>query len=187
MENKDIIELSKKANECFMYGNFLEALKLYYTVLLEDMNNSITHCNIAMTYEMLSELELAVAFYKKSIRLDEKNVRAINNLARIYIDNIKDFDIASKYLDYAIEVEPNDAEAYNLYGNLYLIKEDYKIAQSYFQKSIFLDEAYFKNYYDIAKAYIGLGDNKKAKEALNKCIELRNDFKPAFELEKTLD
>ena len=91
-----------------------------------------------------------------------------------------------EYLDHAIKTEPNDPEAYNLYGNLSLIKEDYKIAEGYFKKAIFLDENYFKNYYDLALAYIGLKDNKKAKVALDKSLELQNDFKPALDLKESL-
>ena len=182
-----IIELTDKANEYFSNGEYKEALKYYYSALTEDVENSICHCNIGITYEMLRETELAVAFYKKAIRLDDKNVRAINNLARIYIDEVKDFDIATKYLDYAIETAPNDAEAYNLYGNLSLIKKDYEIAKSYFKKSIFLDEYYFKNYFDLAKALIELNNIDEAKEMLDKSLELRADFIPAIELRKSLN
>ena len=182
-----IIEFSKKANEFFAEGNYTESLKYYFLALSEDINNSVSHCNIGINYEMLFEVELSVAFYKKAIRLDSKNIRAINNLARIYIDNIKDYDIATQYLDYVIKTEPNDAEAYNLYGNLMLIREDFKSAENYFKKSIFLDENYFKNYYDLAKAYIGLDDKAKAKEMLEKSIELRSDFRPAIELKDSLN
>ena len=37
---------------------------------------------------------------------------------------IKDIDTACKYLDYAIEIAPNDAEAYNVYGNIHFDKKE---------------------------------------------------------------
>jgi len=183
---QDVIKIAQNANDLFDKGKYLEALSEYFTVLAYDLNNSISHCNIGITYEMLNEFELAVAFYKKAIRLDETNIRATNNLARIYIDVVQDYNIASQYLDFAIKTDPNDAEAYNIYGNLCLKKNDYKMAEDYFKKSIFLDEKFFKNYYDLAVAYIGLKDNQKAHEALERCLALRSDFIPALELQNTL-
>ncbi len=184
---EDIVKLAEKANQLFAQEKYKEALSYYLSALALDADNSISHCNLGIVYEMLQENELAVAFYKKAIRLDEKNIRAVNNLARIYIDIVGDFEIAAEYLDWAIKTEPNDAEAYNLYGNLSLKKKDYTLAKDYFKKSIFLDSEFFKNYYDLALAYKGLNKKKEAKEALNKCLELQNNFKPAIELNKSLN
>lgn len=183
---EDVVKLAQEARDLYSECKFEDALKLYYRILSCDLNNSVNYFNVALTYEMLKEYELAVSYYKKSIRLDDKNVRSINNLARIYVEYVKDIDMAKTYLDYAIKVMPDDAEAYNIYGNISLNDKDYKLAESYFKKSIFLDEGYFKNYYDLAKTLIGQGLKDKAKENLNKSIELMPDFEPAQELLKTL-
>jgi len=178
----EIIQIATDANQLFAQGKYTEALKLYYLILSKDLNNSVNYCNIGITYEVLSEPELAIAFYKKAIDIDKTNIRAINNLARIYVDIAKDYDTAAKYLDYTIKIAPNDAEAYNTYGNLNLIKEDFKMAETYLKKSIFLDENFFKNYFDLAKVYIKTEDKTKAKENLHKCLELNPNFTPAEEL-----
>ena len=185
MQN-DIIKTAQEANECFKKGDYINALSKYYSILSMDLNNSITHCNIATVYEILNEFELAVAFYKRAIRLDEKNIRAINNLAGLYINTIKEYDIAQEYLDFAIKTAPNDPEAYNLYGNLYLIKKDYKLSETYFKKAIFLDSKFFKNYYDLARCYMAQNDNKKALDNINKCIELESEFEPAIKIKEAL-
>ena len=179
---QEIIEIATKANELFAQGNYTEALKLYYLVLSKDLNNSTNYCNIGITYEIFSEYELAIAFYKKAIDLNTKNIRAMNNLARVYIDVAKDYDTAIKYLDYIIKINPNDAEAYNTYGNLHFIKNEYKMAETYLKKSIFLDDKFFKNYYDIANVYIKTGDMQNAEANLQKCIELNPNFETAKEL-----
>lgn len=180
MQNCD--NIIKSAFSAYYSGNMQEALKLFYKILSDDLNNSINYYNVALVYESLNELELAISYYKKSIRLDGKNVRSMNNLARIYINEIKDFNIAEIYLKQAIEIAPNDAEAYNLFGNVSMLNSDFDLAVNYFKKSILLDENYFKNYYDIAVSYFALKKYDEAKTNLNKSISLNPNFSKAHEL-----
>jgi len=186
MEIKNINDSLQKASELFAKGEYTEALKIYYSILALDLNNSSYHYNVGVTCSALGDIELAVAFYKRAIRLDEKNVRAINNLASVYIYSLQDFDIATQYLDYVIKIAPNDAEAYNAYGNIYLFKEDYKKAEMYFKKALLLDENFFKNHFDIARAYVGLKQKAKAKKAVNKCLEMFPNYEPALNLKNSL-
>ena len=186
METENINELYKEASKLFEKGDYAEALKYYYRMLSYDLNNSISNYNVGVTCGVLGDIELAVAFYKRAIRLDEKNIRAINNLAAIYIYNIKDFDMAVQYLDYAIKLAPNDPEAYNAYGNIYLFKEDYKKAQMYIRKAVLLDEKYYKNHYDMARACFGLKQNAEAKKEAERCLELCPGFEPAVILKNSL-
>ncbi len=178
----NISETANEAGKLYFQGNFKDALSLYYKILAEDLNNSVNYYNIALVYEALNELELAVSYYKKSIDIDSNNIRSINNLAGIFIEKIKDYDTAEKYLNYVVKIAPEDAEAYNLFGNLSMIKNDFSLAVRYFKKSIFLDENYFKNYYDLAVAYFGLNDKENAIQNVKKSIELNPDFPKAKEL-----
>ena len=186
MEIEKINDLSLKASEFFAKGLYIEALKIYYTILATDLNNSAYHYNVGVACSVLGDIELAVAFYKRAIRLDENNIRAINNLAGIYVYNLQNFDAAVEYLDYAIKIAPNDAEAYNIYGNIYLSKKDYKKAEMYLKKAILFDDKYFKNHFDMARVCIGLERETEAKKMLEKCLELYPDYEPAVKLKDTL-
>ena len=106
----------------------------------------------------------------------------MNNLARIYIEELKDYKIAEIYLNQAIEISPNDAEAYNLFGNLSMIKNDFDLALKYLKKSISLDINYFKNYYDTAVCYFALKQFENAKINVKKSLELNPNFSLAKEL-----
>ena len=64
-------EKINSAFNAYYTGNMAEALKLFYQILSEDLNNSINYYNIGLVYESVKELELAVSYYKKSIRLDD--------------------------------------------------------------------------------------------------------------------
>ncbi len=178
----EVSELYKQAGQLYLSGDFYGALRIYYKIISDDLGNSVNYYNIGLTYESVNEMELAVSYYKKSIRINPKNIRSINNLARIYIDVIKDYEIAETYLNRAVEVAPNDAEAYNHLGNLSMLKEDFELALNYFKKSIFLDENYFKNYYDLAVAQCALNNIQEAKTNLEKSIELNPNFPKAHEL-----
>jgi len=165
-------DLAQQAYNLFYEGKYTDALSIYYKLLSLDLNNSLNYYNIALAYEMINEYELAVSYYKKSIRIDNTNIRSMNNLARIYIDEIKDYNIAEIYLNQAIQIEPKDAEAYNLFGNISMLKNDFDLGLKYFKKSIFLDKDYFKNYYDIAVCYFALKEFEEAKINVKKSLEL---------------
>lgn len=175
-------EIINNAFQAYYSGNMSEALRLFYTILAEDLNNSVNYYNVGLVYDAIGELELAVSYYKKSIRLNNTNIRSINNLARIYIENIKDYETAKIYLEQAIRFAPDDAEAYNLYGNLSMLNNDFDMAVNYFKKSIFLDEKYFKNYYDLAVANYALNNIEEVRANANKSLELNPDFSKAKEL-----
>jgi tetratricopeptide (TPR) repeat protein len=177
----DSIESAKQARDYFLNGNLTNALSLYYQILSTDLGNSINYYNVAITYEALEEYELAVSYYKKSIRIDNY-IRSVNNLAEIYIEVIKDYDIAKEYLDFAIKSKPNDAEAYNLYARICFINKDYEMAEKYLNKSIFLDKNYFKNYYDLALVYYTINNKEKALKNIKHSIKLNDKFTPAKEL-----
>ena len=178
----DIKKALTDAYNLYYSGQYKESLKLYYKILSENLDNSVSYYSIGLVYDVLGEYEMSAAYYKKSIALDSGNVRSLNNLARIYIDVIKDFDIAKTYLEQAIKYAPQDAEAYNLYGNLWILNNDYKLAINYFKKSILLDEKYFKNYYDIGLAYWGLKDKDNAIKNVKKSLELNPQFTQANNL-----
>ena len=178
----EIKELTKKATKYYYENKPKQALSLFLQALSLDTNNSSSYYNLGLTYDSLKEFELAIANYKKAIALNPLDIRSVNNIAWIYFENFKDENIATQYLDYAIQIMPNDAEAYNVYGNIYFKKEDYKNAILYFKKAIKFDKNYPKNYYDISKAYIGLEDFKNAKKSIEICIKLKPDYPLAKDL-----
>jgi len=182
----NLMETVSEANSLFYNGKYKEALSLYYKILAEDLSNSYSYYSIGLVYDVLKDYELAISYYKKSIDLDSNNIRSINNLARIYIDVIKNFDIAKIYLNQAIKVSPQDAEAYNLYGNLWILNNDYDLAIKYLKKSISLDEKYFKNYYDIAVAYSANNNKENAISNAKISLELNPQFSPAQKLIQNL-
>ena len=110
-------ELFETALKYYNNGKYQEALKLYYQILLEDFENYSSYYNIGLIYDITGEIELAIAFYNKAVKLNKNDIRSMNNLARIYLD-LNEIQ-ALELLDRIIQIEPLDAEAYNTYGNFY--------------------------------------------------------------------
>ena len=179
--------LFKLGADSYFKQDFQKALMYYLQALALDVNNSVAYYNLGLTYDAMREYELAVAHYKKAIAINPNDIRSANNIAWVFFENIKDIDTACKYLDYAIQIAPNDAEAYNVYGNIYYSKKDYKLAVSYFKKAVTFDKKYAKNHYDIAKAYIGLEKYTDAYKSIKSCLKINPNYPLANDLLKSIE
>ncbi|MBR1616735.1 tetratricopeptide repeat protein [bacterium] len=173
---------SETAFQKFNEGKYIDALSCYLRVFSSNLDNPKASYNVALCYDVMQEHELALSYYKYTLKLDSQNIRSLNNIAKIYLEITKDTNSAIYFLNQAIRINPKDAEAYNTFGKIYFELGDYQLSKLYLKKAIRLDKNYFQNYYDIAKVYIGLDDYKNAKKALIKCLELKPDFSFAKEL-----
>ena len=63
---------------------------------------------------------------------------------------------------------------------------DIELVVAFYKKAIFLDENYFKNHFDMARTYIALKQKTKAEKALEKCLELVPNYRPALDLKNNL-
>lgn len=162
----------------FYKKEYEKALSYFLVALAQDQCNRTHYYNVALAYEALNETDLAIAYYKKAVSLFD--VRSMNNLALIYFKS-KNEEEALELLNKAIEVSPNDAEAYCQFGTYYAEKRDFKMAEMYYIKARNLDINFFYNYYKLGLLYIETKDLTKAKENLQKSIEINQNFKPAQE------
>jgi tetratricopeptide (TPR) repeat protein len=83
-----------------------------------------------------------------------------------------DYDSAISEYDRAIQLNPNNIEAYTYRGNAYDSKGDIDRAISDFDQAIQLDPSYGKAYINRGVAYIVKGDLDRAISDLNKAIQL---------------
>ena len=169
--------------ECFYRKDYKKALSCFFAALSQNLEDSNNYYNIAITYEALGETELARVFYEQSLQLNPSNTRTLNNLA-VMSKNTGDIQKYIQYLDKALETNPDDAEAYSQFGEYYRGKKDYITAENYYQKAAKLDPNFFYNYYNLAVLYLETNEKQKAKECLEKCLNIKKDFTPALDLIK---
>ena len=92
------------------------------------------------------------------------------------------YDAAIECYNKAIELDPNNAKAYNNLGLAYRVgKKDYDKAIDYYNNAIELDHNYAAAYNNLGVAYrVGRKDYDKAIECYNKAIELNPNYAKAY-------
>ncbi len=179
--------------------DYTEALKQYYkSIEIAKENNedawlSSMYISITVIYSIQKEYKECIYFLTKSMELNKKigNERmtaiTLTNLTSTYI-NDNNIEKASKTIDEAIQIleklQIDDwlTFAYELKGNIYLAKEDYKSALIWFKKSevkyehIAIERYKIPLYNGIAKAHLGLKEYKQTEKYALNALALSKKF-----------
>jgi len=101
-------------------GRDMKTVRKYFKRLLRDRKN--VEYNDKIYYEMglfelkNGNLDLAIANFKTSVRMSQKNERqkglSYLSLARIHYDSLKQFELAKSYYDSTVNTLPKDEENY---------------------------------------------------------------------------
>lgn len=98
----------------------------------------------------------------KLIEIDNNNLDAYHNLARVYYE-IKDYDKAIETYNKYIEIYPHDSDVYYYRAEVFIDKKEYDNAIKDLEKVILKNEAYSDAYYLMS---VALRKNKKYKKAI---------------------
>ncbi len=153
--------------------------------------------NLAMTYNDLSEFDMAIKYHKKSINIEEmifepmdfRFVSSYSNIVVVY-EAKGQYHLALDYAQKAVKIAENEnkespglATAYN---NLALILGSlgkYNEAIDLYEKSLIIKEKLYNNHPDIGLSYANLGSQysnlgnyRKAVEYHKKAIEIQESF-----------
>ena len=117
---------------------------------------------------------------KKLITKNPKVVFLYNLLGLIYVGQ-KKIDLAQKYYEKGIEIDPNFAEIYNNLGLLFTHnKPDIDKAENFFKKSISLNQNIPEAYNNLGFLYKTLDKNDKALNCFKKSIKINPNFIHAY-------
>ncbi|RFF26988.1 MULTISPECIES: tetratricopeptide repeat protein [unclassified Wenzhouxiangella] len=92
-------------------------------------------------------------------------------LANLYL-GIGELDQAWSALERALEIEPGNAEAYSVRGQVYEERGELEAAESDLRKAIELDPGYWRHYNDLGVMYFKSGRYELAAEQFSRAIEL---------------
>jgi len=126
------------------------------------------HGNLGKAYLDAGRFEKAAREFKRMIELDPTFVGAYNNLAVIYIDHLKDYEEAKKYISLALALFPDYPAGYLNLGVIHLNNRQLKPAIENFNKVLELDPQNLLGHYNLAACYVNLGDLGRAEESLKK-------------------
>lgn len=145
----------------YSQGEFLEAKKNYEDVLKFNQNNILVLREIALLEYDLGDKEKSIYYYRKVLKLDNRDQIALRNLGVIlYLDGR--FAEGEKYLR-SLNIKNHDMQTLKILGKIYCDKNEMELSQKYLEEAskylLNCDLEYFQLY---SKVMI----IKKEKEAL---------------------
>lgn len=124
--------------------------------------------------------------YLKVLKDSKPDYQWTNKDAEFWLKNgIANFNVgdssalieAEKSLLKAIELDPNQTEAYSYLGNIYYKFQKFDEALVWFNKKVEKDPTNYNGYLNLAYCYLGMNQQDKALESFKKSLELKPDNK----------
>ena len=126
--------------------------------------------NLGKAYLDAGRYEESAAEFRRMIELDPTFTGAYNNLAVIYIDHLKDYEEAEKYIADSLELFPEYPLGYLNRGVICLNTRRIRPAIDAFRKVLELDPKNLLAHYNLAACYINIGEMDTAEEYLRQGI-----------------
>ena len=132
----------------------------------------------AMVLRAEKQLDNALKVCNEAIAMDPSHPYPLNIKGHIHMDRKKYFD-ALVYFKKSVDLEPKFVLGYANLGAVMLITGSKEEAYKYYSKALSLNQNLPSVHYGLALLYEGFGNNLKAIEALEQCIQLDPNNKEA--------
>ena len=139
--------------------NYDKAIQYYTEAAKYGYNGGKTYVNIAYAYEMKNDTASALQALQEGFEKYSSDKEVLDNLINIYLAQQKSDD-AMKYLDMAIENDPNYAPYYFAKGTLYESLKNVDKSIELYNKAIEVDPEYFDAHYNLGVVYYNQGVNQ---------------------------
>ena len=174
-------------------GDILMARKMYReaveTYKPEARENPVIWNKIGIAYHQMQQLDTAMKYYEKAVKLNPKYAEALNNLGTVYYAR-KSYRKAGSYYNKALKITPDSASVYSNLGTSLFARKKYKEASEAYQTALKLDPEVFEHrssygtllqersveerakfHYYLAKTYAKAGRNDLALQYMRKALE----------------
>lgn len=154
-----------------MLGRKAEALKSAQKAVQSNPGSSNAHLILGYAHQSVFDLDLALAATGKSLALDNENVSAMLNLARLRfgMDAPEEALVAARK---ALLIAPRQGETHNLLGFILLADRQVDQAIASFKRAIELDPSLGEPHMGLALAYMRKGDTPQAMEEITTAVLL---------------
>jgi len=179
---KDAVALYGMGEYYFVKGN-LDSAKICYDQGL-NANSGYPGNYVGLGRLILpSSPAQAEAYFKDAVKRSKKNVNAIVAIAKIYGEQTpKNFTEAKRYLDKALEIDPNNAQAYFLYGLIEMAQGNINEGTLQFERAIHFDSNNYEAYIQQSDIMVSARNPVQAVEYLNKLIAVKPDYWLAYKM-----
>jgi tetratricopeptide (TPR) repeat protein len=190
--NDKKISFAKGAEEPFRKGRALirdrrlsEAIEELKRAAELSPETPVIHYWLGMTYHYKKEPEKAIAYFKKVVDLEPENYRALAMIGRTLATNESRLDQAIVYLDDALSINPEYAEARFDLGRIYAHRGEMKRALSEFAIIFRTEPKYAIYHYEMGRIFEGGKATEQARREYQRALQLNPGFTQAKEaLEK---
>jgi tetratricopeptide (TPR) repeat protein len=161
----------------------LDSAKILYTKGID------ANSNYAGNYAGLGKLSLssspteAEAYFKDAVKKSKKNVTALIAIAKTYADQTpKNLVEAKRYIDKALEIDPNNSPAYYLNGMIEMANGNLNDASLQFERAIHFDSKNYEAYLQQSDIMVSARNSAQAVEYLNKLLSVKPDYWLAYKM-----
>ena len=169
IKKKNLVDLAISFSVLFILMLWLNTGR--EKIFTEDQQNAQDHFNLAMSYQNLGKVGLAIQEYQSTLRYDPGFANAYNNLGIIY-GELGKTELAITQFKKAIQFEPDNAKAQFNLGIIYQRADSLNQAEEVYLKAIQIDPQYESAHFNLGQVYYRKGFKEKAKEEWNKVLEL---------------
>lgn len=148
-------------------------------VLAIDPNNTAANVELGQEQVISHKYKAAQLYFKKALKKSPKDFNALFGVGQTsyYLNEIDDSRAAFEKM---LEINPNEAIAYQYLAKLDAEKENYKSAIENVKKAIAIEDNNFEFYMDLGSYSRFIGKFKDAENSWTKAIELNPEYFLAY-------
>lgn len=169
------IEFRKQiAQLYFKFNQPEEALKEYLLLTKLEPNNAENFYNAGKIFEQRNKSEQALQYYKKTISLNKRHVKAHAALGLLLFKG-KNYADARKEIDYAIRLSPETFSSYYYLGKILKESKDYSGAVNAFEKALRDPEFKQRALIERGACYLAVNSYEKAINEYDRAVRASKD------------
>ena len=180
---EDVIKYKQDDAICWYYlgccydnlGQLIEAKHAYNTVIKLRPEYVDVYKSMAIAQIKSQEPQKAIEYVEQGLKYADKDDYAFYYIAGTACMASQDFEGSIKYIEKAIELDPNNVQLYNNLGTAYLTTGKLDKALETYEKSIELEPTDSLAYFNIASILQMRDEHEKACEYFEKAHELEPD------------
>lgn len=163
-----------------------EAIKQFETMLARNPKSAGAASGIGVLLQMQGRNADSEKAYERALAIDPRAAVAANNLAWLWVDSSRNLDRALELAQTARQQLPDDADVADTLGWIFVRKQLGAQAIPHLEFSVKTKGNDPVVQYHLGMAYKLVGDNRKARAALERALELNQAFEGSAEARKAL-
>lgn len=153
-------------------GKTREAI-IHYRQLVEQYPTwADAQLGLGYAFQKVGQFRQAKESYERALKVDAREVRAMNNLAHLLIETEEDIPLAIRLLKQAVQLRPDFAAAWDNLGWAHYKSKDYGQATDYFKMALSQDPNNASAHYHRGLAYLRKEDYSRARAHFEKVVRL---------------